>query len=118
MSYDISLADPVTRETLELDAPHQMRGGTYAVGGTCDAHLNITYNYVGTFQELFGPKGIRFLYGKTGAWSLPHLKEGASLLGDDTSENYWDDTEGNVKQSILGLIALAELRPDGVWEGD
>lgn len=30
MSYDISLTDPVTGETLELDAPHHMRGGTYA----------------------------------------------------------------------------------------
>ncbi len=32
MSYDISLVDPVTKETLELDAPHQIRGGTYALG--------------------------------------------------------------------------------------
>ena len=37
MSYDISLTDPVTGETLELDTPHHMRGGTYAVGGTTEA---------------------------------------------------------------------------------
>ena len=42
MSYDISLADPVTGETLELDAPHHMRGGTYEVGGSTRAHLNVT----------------------------------------------------------------------------
>ena len=29
MSYDISLVDPVTKETLIMDSPHQMRGGTY-----------------------------------------------------------------------------------------
>lgn len=37
MSYDISLRDPVTGQTLQLDAPHHMRGGTYAIGGTTDA---------------------------------------------------------------------------------
>ena len=27
-------------------------------------------------------------------------------------------TEGNAKRALFGLIALAQLRPDGVWEGD
>ena len=31
MSYDIHLNDPVTKKTLELDEPHFMRGGTYAI---------------------------------------------------------------------------------------
>lgn len=44
MSYDIELVDPVTKEVLQLDGPHHMRGGTYCVDGTKDAHLNITYN--------------------------------------------------------------------------
>lgn len=34
MSYDIRLIDPVTKETINFDTPHQMTGGTYAVGGT------------------------------------------------------------------------------------
>ena len=34
MSYDIELIDPVTKESIELDEPHHMRGGTYALGGT------------------------------------------------------------------------------------
>ena len=45
MSYDLSLLDPVTREVLTLDEPHQMRGGTYQEGGTREARLNVTYNY-------------------------------------------------------------------------
>ena len=44
MSYDIHLNDPVTKQTLELDDPHFMRGGTYVVGGTKELCLNITYN--------------------------------------------------------------------------
>lgn len=45
MSYDIYLTDPVTHEPLELEATHHMRGGTYAMSGTTEAWLNITYNY-------------------------------------------------------------------------
>ena len=45
MSYDIELKDPVTQKTIELDTPHQMQGGTYAIGGTTEAWLNITWNY-------------------------------------------------------------------------
>ena len=59
MSYDISLADPVTGETLELDAPHYMRGGTYAVGGTTDAHLNVTWNYAKHYYRIFTPAPLR-----------------------------------------------------------
>lgn len=32
--------------------------------------------------------------------------------------NYWDATEGNAKRALLQLVALAKLRPDGVWDGD
>ena len=56
MSYDIELIDPVTGNTLELDAPHHMRGGTYALGGTTRAHLNVTYNYSPQFCRVFPPR--------------------------------------------------------------
>ncbi|MDX1466096.1 MAG: hypothetical protein R3215_10390 [Halomonas sp.] len=118
MSYDISLTDPVTGQTLELDEPHDMRGGTYAVGGTREAWLNITYNYAPHFYELFGDKGIRWLYGKTAAETLPNLEEAVTLLADDVSADYWEPTEGNAKAALCKLIALAQLRPDGVWQGD
>ena len=45
MSYDIELKDPVTKRVIELDAVHMMTGGTYAMGGTREAWLNVTYNY-------------------------------------------------------------------------
>ena len=44
MSYDISLLDPVTKETIQFETPHQIRGGTYAINGTTEADFNITYN--------------------------------------------------------------------------
>lgn len=118
MSYDISLTDPVTGATLELEAPHHMRGGTYALGGTTEAHLNVTYNYSRLFCSVLGEKGIRTIYGMTGAASLPVLREAAGKLGSDTDPDYWKPTEGNAKRALLQLAALAEMRPDGVWDGD
>ena len=140
MSYDIELVDAVTGETLELDAPHHMRGGTYAVGGTTRAHLNVTYNYGTHYRRVFeqldkprakAPKwmhdgkgaettvsGIRTLYGLTGAESLPVLDRAIAALGNDVSDDYWTATEGNAKRALVQLRALAVMRPDGMWAGD
>ncbi len=118
MSYDISLVDPVTKGELALDEPHQMKGGTYQVVGTTSASLNITYNYGKHYRRVIGEKGIRTIYGMTGAESLPVLQAAADQLGDDVDEDYWEATEGNAKRALLQLIALAKMRPDGVWDGD
>lgn len=138
MSYDISLCDPVTGEVLELETPHHMRGGTYAMGGTTDAHLNVTYNYSRHYYRLFTARkvtsqlvakrggwgigeelgGIRSIYGMTGAGSIPVLQSAIDQLGDDVHRNYWEATEGNAKRALSQLLALAQMRPDGVWMGD
>ena len=114
MSYDIELQDPVTHETLQLDAPHHMKGGTYCLGGTTNAELNVTYNYAKHYHGL-GENGIRSLGGMSGAASIPLLQAAADKLGDDVDDDYWKPTEGNAKQALLQLIALAQMRPDGVW---
>lgn len=119
MSYDIELLDPVTKETIILDAPHDMRGGTYALGGTDQAWLNVTYNYGKHYYRVIGEHGIRTIYGKTGAESIPILERAVAALGDDVDpDDYWNPTEGNAKRALLQLLALARLRPDGVWAGD
>ena len=134
MSYDIELTDPVTGDVLELDSSHHMRGGAYAIGGTSLAHLNVTYNYSEHFKRAFGNEavemnsferifgggdtGIRSIYGMTGAASIPVLRSAAAKLGDDVDPDYWKPTEGNAKRALLQLIALAEMRPDGIWTGD
>jgi len=111
MSHDVYLLDPVSGEPLQLDSPHQMKGGTYALGGCLEAHLNVTYNYSEHFQ-------VTTIYGLTGADSIPVLQAAADRLGDDVDPDYWKPTEGNVKRAILQLLALAKMRPDGVWGGD
>ena len=118
MSYDIELVDPVTKEVLHLEHPHHMRGGTYAIGGTTEAHLNITYNYGKHYYRVLGEKGIRTIYGMTGAESIPVLEAAAAKLSDEVSDDYWEATEGNAKRPLLQLAAMARIRPDGVWDGD
>jgi hypothetical protein len=40
MSYNVCLTEPTTGDVIELDAPHQMKGGTFECGGTTEAWLN------------------------------------------------------------------------------
>lgn len=117
MSYDIYLNDPVTKNVLSADGPHEIRGGTYCLGNS-SLHLNITYNYAKIFYRVFGEKGIRTLYGMSGAESIPLLKTIIAQLSDEVDYDYWKATEGNVKQALCGLLSFAQLRPDGVWDGD
>ena len=117
MSYDLELYDPVTGKTLEFDEPHHIMGGTYAVGGTREARLNITYNYSPRYKP-WGEKGVRSIYGMTGAESLALLQIGIDALDGDKDPDYWQPTEGNAKAALLQLKALAQMRPDGVWRGD
>lgn len=140
MSYDIYLVDPVSHEQIELEAAHHIRGGTYAMSGTTEAWLNITYNYAnwyyrpGVFSRTRkSSKGIRTIYGMTGAESIPVLKkaiERLERLNVDISEKerrecekqgctgYWMPTRANAIRPLYQLLALAQMRPDGIWRGD
>ena len=46
MSYDISLCDPVTHETLEVDDIHFVAGGTRSIVGTKELWLNMESTFV------------------------------------------------------------------------
>ena len=106
MSYDCRLVDPVTKESLYTPRKHEITGGTYCIGGTNEMWLNVTYNYCGHFRKVMPPKGLRGLDGMMAADSIPVLEKGIALLGNDV----------NAKKALYGLLALAKLRPDGVWE--
>ena len=191
MSYDIYLKDRITGKTLFADNNHFMTGGTYAIGGTREMWLNITYNYGyyyydatdgdprfahdeisayhadGTTGPIRTEYGIRGIYGKSGAESIQMLKdmivrieeaykkdgdwitttrEKYRCLNEDgvevdpykaiingiphtnekyeievyegPNEDYWEPTAGNAIKPLWQLIAFAEMRPDGVWDGD
>lgn len=133
MSYDINLIDPVTKKVIYFDSPHQMRGGTYAVGGTAEAWLNITYNYARWYYKAFGDEGIWTIYDMSGADSIPVIENAIKFL-ENLEENltdeeiknfkkndvngYWIPTKENAIKPLYQLIAMARLRPDGIWKGN
>lgn len=118
MSYDLGLREPITGNWIVLDEPHDMQGGTYCLGGSATAEINITYNYAKHFYRTMGDKGLRSIYGLTGSESIPLLQRAISQLGDDVDDDYWNGTEGNAKRALMQCLALACMRPDGVWDGD
>lgn len=140
MSYDICLCDPVTLEVLHTDHLHHMAGGTYVLGGTSEMWLNITYNYSqwyyrpGVFARTKkDSKGIRTIYGMTGAESIPVLKKAIDKLNSLTTDisakerkdceeqgctGYWMPTRKNAIRPLYQLLAFAQMRPDGIWRGD
>lgn len=130
MSYDVKLVDHTTHKVLEADSPHFMQGGTFCPRGTKELWLNITYNYAAVLckvlqreiidQEtgkritLVGLDAIKGLYA---AETISMLRKAINSLSDEgANENYWHPTEGNVKKALIQLKALADMRPDGVWE--
>ena len=103
--------------------------------GTTEAWLNVTYNYAQWYYraEAFGKDGIRAIYGLTGAESIPVLRKaiaGMESLNEDLSEDerreclahdvsgYWLPTKENAIKPLYQLLAMAQMRPDGVWDGD
>ena len=140
MSYDIRLMSPATHKVIEFDSPHQMRGGLYCIGGTTEAWLNITYNYAdwyykdGVFPDYGDHRsGIRSIYDKTGAESIPILQHAINALEAMTEDispeerakcevqgatGYWTPTRVNAIAPLYQLLAMAKMRPDGVWDGD
>lgn len=118
MSYDIYLTDPATSDTIKFAEPRLMVGAIHELGGTTQAWVNVTWNYRPHFLRVLGPNGIREIYGKSGAETLPLLQAAIEQLGTDVPSDYFEPTEGNARRALEQLRDLAVLRPDGVWEGD
>lgn len=119
MSYDIDLMDPLTNKAIVINGKHDLKGGTYALHGSSDLSFNITWNYVHYLKKALGERGVRTIYGMTGAESIPVLEAGIARLGSDVDEDdYWNATEGNTKVALESLLAIAMLGPNGIWRGD
>lgn len=96
----------------ELAEPHNLVGGMYAVGGTTEAWLNITYNYSPFFYAFLDEdEGLGALQGKAAKEVVDILEVTLSKMSGRPSENYWEATEGNAKAALEKLYKLAELCP-------
>lgn len=116
MSYDLGLYYP-NHTPARVDRRED--GGTYALGGSDEACLNITYNYSKFFKATIDDKlGIRWLYGKTGKETEEVLAEAVASLGTKQSKDYWEATPGNAGYALSILLLWAKQHPDAVWNGD
>jgi hypothetical protein len=99
-------------------------GGTYVVGGTCEAELNVTYNYGGEFRRAWAddpnPSGsgvlVRMLDGKRAGDVIEILEHGAEVLGTDRALDYWEPTPGNAGAVLARLASWARQHPDAVFK--
>jgi len=118
MSYDIEIIGN-DGNVLETEKEHSLKGGTYAVGGTTEAWLNITYNYSSFFRTAINEeKGVRFLYGKSVKECIPILEKAIHQLGTKVSDNYWEATAGNAGKALFDLLELCKMFPEGTVCGD
>lgn len=115
MSYDVYMTYSDKKECL---VPHHEEGGTYALGGSNAAWMNITWNYGQWYQIVLGQKGIREIYGKTGLECQKLLSEAVERLGTHRANDYWKSTAGNAGYALTILLRWSILHPEAVFNGD
>jgi len=91
-------------------------GGTYVLGGSDEAELNITYNY-GLFyrQHLDREEGLRWLDGKKARKAIKRLEAAVAALGTEREGSYWDSNPGNAGYALNVLLTWAKEHPKAVF---
>ncbi len=92
-------------------------GGTYAVGGTSSAELNVTYNYGRCFREVWDGVGLQeALNGKRAEDVIGALEHAVRYLGTDQDGDYWSATAGNAGYALSILVNWARQHPTAVFQ--
>lgn len=87
-----------------------MTGGTYWVGGTKEAWLNVTYNYSSWYYAngVFpNGKGICSIYGKSGAESISILKHAIEAIRSTDGDFMKDEIEKCEDVPLEFLMGMA-----------
>jgi len=114
MSWDIELVD---EEGKLVKIPTHSEGGTYVLGGTNRAELNITYNYSRFYyQVLDKEKGLRWLDGKKAEETVNKLTQAITKLGITKDTDYWAPTPGNAGFALSILLEWAKLHPKATFK--
>ena len=114
MSWWVSLKD----ENGEIEfVESYTEGGTYAVGGSNEADLNITYNYSPFYyKHLNEDDGLRWLDGKLANETLNALDHAVEKLGIEKDADYWAATSGNAGYALSILLSWAKQHPESRWQ--
>ena len=115
MSWDIELIDE-NGNTVVI--PRHEEGGTYVLGGTDRAELNITYNYSWFYFHFLNKKwGLRWLSGKKGKETISALEKAVKELGTSQyKKDYWAPTNGNAGYALNILLQWAKLHPTATFK--
>lgn len=115
MSYWVYLGDE-KGDTVKVS--RHAEGGTYALGGTDKAELNVTYNY-GQFYRSYlcgdEESGLKWLNGKKAKDTTSKLETAIAALGVEQDEDYWKPTPGNAGYALSILLAWAKEYPEAVF---
>lgn len=114
MSWWVSLEDRTGEPRVVAVAPHR-EGGTYVLGGTAGASLNITYNYGVHYHRLL-PGGLEaYLNERQAADATEVLEQAVNALGTDRADDYWAPTPGNAGFALSILLSWAKQHPSAVF---
>jgi len=115
MDYSIGL---YYGEKLAEVEPHAV-GSVHVAGGNTDAEMLITHNYTKFFhRHLDSEQGLRWLYGKTGRECIDRLTGAVTVLGTESSNDYWDATPGNAGTVLAVLLEWAKRHPEAMFDGE
>ncbi len=106
------------RQKVHLAQKHYITGGMFAVGGTDDPWLHVTFNYAEAFCKFLGGDGINDFHDRPVRETLPKLIEAVSNMHGEPDDDYWKPTEGNARAALMNMIQLACLSPEtlnGYW---
>lgn len=113
MSYWVSLQD--AEDCVSVD--NFTDGGTYTVGGSGEADLNITYNYGKRYKEVIPNYCglVDLLHLKKASDVTQTLEDAVHILGTEQSDDYWQPTAGNAGYALHILLQWAKQYPDAVF---
>jgi hypothetical protein len=116
MSWWVSLRD---KEDNIPAVENFTAGGTYALGGSTEADLNVTYNYGKEFD-------FKLLHKRNALETIPELEQIITRLsvfpaiaeiwrkkGGD--KDYWAPTKRNVCVALMILLSWAKQHPNCSW---
>lgn len=113
MSYNVYLQD---NNGGPLTVPKHTEGGTYTVGGTIEAELNVTYNYAQWFIQAGLLESLRSLDKKKGKDAISMLSAAVAFLGVKRDSDYWKATAGNAGHALNILLDWCRIHPDGIFK--
>lgn len=124
MGYDIDILSK-EGEILHATEKHDIKGSTYAVGGTTALELAITFNYSSIISDT-PLDSIRNLNGQKVSDTIKIIADSIAYIIAKhpttwyvNTGNYWAATSFNAKRALESLLEIAQLGvsldPECTW---